>query len=133
MRPSTALGPTMLLDTDVMVDVLRGHPPAVAWLAGLAPPIALPGLVAMELLQGCRNAAEQQRVERQIFRFTLHWPTAADCGKALQDFAAFRLSHGVGLLDALIGATAAGLGEPLATFNIKHYGVIAGLTTIQPY
>ena len=38
----------MLLDTDVMVDILRGHPPAVAWLAGLgAMPVGLPGLVAM--------------------------------------------------------------------------------------
>jgi len=26
-----------------------------------------------------------------------------------------------------------GLGEPLATFNVKHYGVIAALTTVQPY
>jgi hypothetical protein len=38
---------------------------------------------------------------------------------------------GLGLLDALIGATV--LGRPLATFNVKHYGVIAGLQTIQPY
>ena len=31
-----------------MVDILRGHPPAVAWLAGLgAMPVGLPGLVAM--------------------------------------------------------------------------------------
>lgn len=44
----------MLLDTDVMVDYLRGHVPARIWLASYAQPIALPGLVAMELLQGCR-------------------------------------------------------------------------------
>ncbi len=63
----------MLLDTDVMVDILRGHPPAIAWLNGLGnTPLALPGLVAMELLQGCRNLAEQQRLEKQLQRFALH-------------------------------------------------------------
>jgi len=124
----------MLLDTDVMVDFFRGHPPAVAWLNGLGvAPISLPGLVAMELLQGCRSLAEQQRLERQLQRFTRHWPTLADCQRAYQDFAAYRLGHGLGLLDALIGHTAVGRGEPLATFNVKHYAVIAGLTTVQPY
>lgn len=42
----------MLLDTDVMVDFLRGYGPAVNWLTTTSSPIALPGLVAMELLQG---------------------------------------------------------------------------------
>jgi predicted nucleic acid-binding protein len=124
----------MLLDTDVMVDVLRGHLPAVSWLTGLGTtPVDLPGLVAMELLQGCRNMAEQQRLEKQLARFTLRWPTEADCQRAIRDFAAYRLSNNLGLLDALIGQTAVGLGEVLATFNVKHYAVIAGLTTIQPY
>lgn len=124
----------MLLDTDVMVDLLRGHPPAIAWLKRLGTvPLGLPGLVAMELLQGCRNLAEQQRVEREFQRFTLDWPTAADCSRALHDFVAFRLSHNLGLLDSLIAHTALGLGETLATFNTKHYGVIAKLQTVQPY
>ncbi len=123
----------MLLDTDVMVDYLRGHPPARIWLASYAQPIALPGLVAMELLQGCRNLVDQRRLERELQRFTLHWPTAADCQRAFHDFAAFHLSHGIQLLDTLIAETAVGLNEPLATFNIKHYGVIPGLNTVQPY
>ena len=46
----------LLLDTDVMIDVLRGHPPAVAWLGTVRTEvIALPGYVAMELIQGCRD------------------------------------------------------------------------------
>ena len=124
----------MLLDTDVMVDILRGHPLAVAWLAGSgAISIGLPGLVAMELLQGCRNLAEQQRLEKQLLRFVLHWPTEADCQRAFRYFAAYRLSHGLGLLDALIGQTAVGISETLATFNVKHYAVVTGLSTVQPY
>jgi predicted nucleic acid-binding protein len=45
----------------------------------------------------------------------------------------FYLSHRLGLLDALIGACAVGRAATLCTFNVKHYRVIAGLTTEQPY
>jgi tRNA(fMet)-specific endonuclease VapC len=124
----------ILLDTDVAVDVLRGHQPAINWLQGLgSAPLGLPGLVVMELLQGCQNKAEQQRVDQLCQPYTLYWPAEVDCQRALQDFAAFHLGSHLGLLDALIAHTAVGLGEPLATFNVKHYGVVAGLMTIQPY
>src|SRR5438094_6137230 len=123
----------MLLDTDVMIDFFRGHAPAVAWLLALPPPIGLPGIVAMELIQGCRNLVEQQRVEKELQRFALYWPTLVDCQRAYHDFSAYYLRHGLGLLDSLIAHTAVGLNEPLATFNIKHYGAIPGLQTIQPY
>jgi predicted nucleic acid-binding protein len=123
----------MLLDTDVMVDFLRAYPPAVEWLTRYSLPIAIPGLVAMELLQGCRNPTEQQRVERELARFALYWPTLSDCQNAYRDFAAFRLSNGIGLLDSLVGHTAVGINEQLATFNVKHYAPIAGLQIVQPY
>jgi predicted nucleic acid-binding protein len=87
----------------------------------------------MELLQGCRNQAEQSRVEQFYRRYPHYWLGAADCQRALQDFAAYRLSHNLGLLDALIAHTAVGLNEPLATFNVKHFGIISGLQTVQPY
>ena len=93
----------------------------------------MPGLVVMELLQGCQNKAEQQRVEQFCHPYVLYWPTEADCQRALQDFASYHLSNNLGLLDALIAHTAVGLNEKLATFNVKHYGVVSSLTTIQPY
>ena len=37
------------------------------------------------------------------------------------------------ILDALIAETAIGLGATLATFNTKHYKVIAALSVIEPY
>jgi predicted nucleic acid-binding protein len=123
----------MLLDTDVMVDFLRGHPPAVSWVITLPPPLGLPGLVVMELIQGCRNLAEQQQVEKELNRFTWYWPTVADCRRACQDFSTYHLSHNLGLLDALIAHIAVGQNELLETFNTKHYGLINGLQTVQPY
>ena len=62
----------ILLDTDVMIDVLRGYDPAVTWLQCLQyQEIGLPGLVAMELLQGCPNIREQKRLEKNLSNFPL--------------------------------------------------------------
>ena len=41
----------VLLDSDVMIDLLRDHPMAVAWLDSLDDEILLPGFVVMELLR----------------------------------------------------------------------------------
>jgi predicted nucleic acid-binding protein len=123
----------MLLDTDVLVDFLRGHAPAVQWLTTYSLPIAIPGLVAMELIQGCRDLSEQQRVERELAKFAIHWPTTIDCERAYRDYIAQRLAAGLGILDSLNAQTAVGRGEPLATFNVRHYGAIAALQTVQPY
>ena len=87
----------------------------------------------MELLQGCQNLSEQQRLEKQLLRFALHWPIPSDCQRAYLDFAANRLSHSLDLLHSLIGHTAVGLNDRLATFNLKHYGVIAGIQVFHPY
>lgn len=124
----------ILLDSDVAIDILRNHAPAIAWLQGLgSTQIGLPGLVLMELVQGCRNKVEQQRVEQFCQLRALYWPTRSDCERALHDFSMFHLSHNLGLLDAIIAHTAVGMNLQLATFNMKHYAVVAGLTTLQPY
>jgi len=124
----------ILIDTDVMVDVMRRYAPALAWLDTLdLETIGIPGLVAMELLQGCRNQKEQRQVERVLRPYILCWPSQASCARAFDDFAAYHLSHNLGILDALIAQTAVGLDVELATFNTKHYGVVSGLQTIQPY
>jgi predicted nucleic acid-binding protein len=123
-----------LVDTDIMIDVLRQFPAALAWLAALGDEtIVVPGFVAMELLQGCRNREEQDKVERTLGRCRVVWPTAASCDTALTAFAQFHLSHSLGVINALIGQTAIELDIPLYTFNQKHYTMIPGLTTVQPY
>jgi predicted nucleic acid-binding protein len=44
---------TALVDTDVLVDILRGTPAAQAWLASVpTTAFAIPGVVAMELVVG---------------------------------------------------------------------------------
>jgi predicted nucleic acid-binding protein len=125
----------ILLDSDILIDLLRRHPPAVAWFDTLYEDeeMALSGYVVMEMIQGCRNKVEQERVRRELATYGVVWLSPADCDRALDVFATYRLSHNAGLLDVLIGQTAVALGVPLYTFNQKHYGFIPGIQTVQPY
>ncbi|MCL4505685.1 MAG: type II toxin-antitoxin system VapC family toxin [Chloroflexi bacterium] len=122
------------LDTDILIDILRNYAPAIQWLLQLGPgEIAIPGFVAMELVQGCRDSVEQVKVEQFLNRFIVVWPSAQTCDAALTVFIERRLSHNLGLLDALVGQTARELSLPLHTFNQKHYRAIPDLQTVQPY
>ncbi len=125
----------ILLDSDVMIDLMRQYPPAVAWFDALddAEEVALPGYVVMELIQGCRNKAEQEQLQRTLAPYGVVWPMPADCDRALELFLECHLSHGAGMLDILIAQTALALGVPLYTFNEKHYQFLSELQTVQPY
>lgn len=123
-----------LFDTDVMIDILRGYRPALEWFASLtgeAP--GLPGFVMLELMEGCRNRQEMLRLRKRLRSFQVYWPTDSDYDRAIDDFARLHLSHNLGVMDALIAATAIGLGATLYTFNTKHFGGITALLTEQPY
>lgn len=124
----------IILDSDIMIDILRKHPPATVWLSSLGDEeISLPGFVLMELIQGCRNKTEQEKLEKSVTSYSMVWPSSKTCDEALSVFSRYHLSHSLGLLDALIGETALALNLPLHTFNQKHYAAISNLITVQPY
>jgi predicted nucleic acid-binding protein len=87
----------------------------------------------MELIQGCKNRAEQDRLQNTLALYGIVWLSSADCDQALDTFKQYHLSHNAGLLDVLIGQTAVALGVPLHTFNQRHYQFIPKVQTTQPY
>lgn len=122
-----------LLDTDVLIDVQRGYPPAIEWFAGLRTCPAVPGFVVMELIQDAGNSRQLQQAMKLVEPLPVIWPSRVDCARALEHFRTWHLSHRLGLLDALIAACALGASATLCTFNIKHYQLIPQLTLAQPY
>ncbi len=107
----------VLLDTDVMVDLLREYPPALEWITAHGEQIVLPGYVVMELIQGCKNKSEQERLEKTLSKYAIAWLSPPDCDEALSVFAQYYLSHSIGIFDALIGQLAVSLDAPLCTFR----------------
>lgn len=122
-----------LIDTDILIDVQRGHQPALEWFSGLSEVPEVPGIVVMELIQGAQNRQQVQQVLKLVAPLAVVWPSEEDCNRALSDFTLYRLSHGLGLLDALIAACAVVRSVALCTFNTKHYKIVPGLKLEQPY
>ncbi len=122
-----------LVDTDIMVDVLRGFSPALKWFYELDDMIALPGYVAMELIQGCMNRDQLSIVERFLSNIKILWSSSSGCNTALNLFAKYHLKNRLGFIDVLIAQIAIEHHLPLYTFNTKHYKAISDLEIIQPY
>jgi hypothetical protein len=78
-----------ILDTDILIDVQRGHPPALAWFAQLTELPSVPGYVAMALVQAARNKQEVDDSLNLIAPLPIVWPSAVDCDRALSEFAAY--------------------------------------------
>ena len=124
----------IIVDSDVMVDFLRGYPPAIKWLqANRDEEIMLPGFVVMELVQGCRTKSEQKALEKRLKNYGIIWASADTCNEALSVFANAYFTHHLGLLDAIIGQMAVEQNCPLYTFNRRHYEGVPNLKIIEPY
>ncbi len=123
-----------LIDTDVLIDILRGTPAAQAWLArSAATAFQIPGVVAMELVMGCRNQAELWRVQQFLGAFSVVWTGAPEFARAYDLLVAYRLTSGLSIPDCLVAAMALTRSATLYTFNMRHFRVITGLDVQEPY
>jgi predicted nucleic acid-binding protein len=117
----------ILPDIDVLVDFLRGHAKGMAFVNTHASRIILSSIVVAELFAGVRGRDEQAALEDFVSLFSVV-PVTAEIARAgglyKRDFGA---SHGVGLADAIIAATAQVEKAALKTLNIRHYPMIKGL------
>jgi len=117
----------ILPDTDVLVDFLRGHPEAVAFVNACSDRIILSSIVVAELYAGVKGEAECMALEDFVSLFRVV-PVSAEIAKAgglyKRDYAK---SHEVGLADALLAATAEAENAELKTLNIRHYPMLRDL------
>jgi predicted nucleic acid-binding protein len=118
----------ILIDSDVLVWLTRGHPGAAQRLH-VIDPWRISVITYIELAQGCRDKAELARLKKGLAaRHTEVLPiTPAISQRAADLIDALALSHGIRLADALIGATALEHGLTLLTANIKHFSAAEGL------
>jgi len=118
----------MLVDTDVVIWYLRGHD-AAARLLDSFPDLRLSAITWMELVQGCRNRLELQRLKQDLSRRrALILPVSeAISTRAVALVETHFLRDGLLLADALIGATALEHGLRLSSANGKHFKSIPGL------
>ena len=123
----------MLVDTDVLIDFLRGLPEARDFVRDLPCDAAISAITVAELHVGVRDGVERIALQGMLETFRI-LPLDAEIagwgGLLRRDFGR---SHGVGLNDGLIAATAEVHGLRLASLNLKHYPMLATEQVFAPY
>lgn len=122
-----------LVDTDVLIDFLRGTPQAVAFVSKLPNDVAISSVSVAELYAGVRDGAESQALKDLLDTLEiidLNRDIAQAGGLIRREHGK---AHGVGLNDALIAATAVNRKACLYTLNIKHYPSLRKNQVAQPY
>ncbi len=123
-----------LVDTTILVDFFRGNQHASAWLHRFAAgELTISVVTAAELVAGCLNQREQQRVEKDLALFPMTFISSAISATAWDWYRQHRLRDGVGFLDCLIGASAYHVGVTVYTLNEKHFRPFVGLKVERPY
>jgi predicted nucleic acid-binding protein len=124
-----------LIDTDILIDAERGLSDAITFLTDqqAAAGVRISIVSAMELIAGCRNAAELAKVQQFLAAVQVLPVSPAGSQLARQMMESYFLSHRLLIPDALIAATALEHGLPLYTKNVKHFQMIAGLVVARPY
>ena len=116
----------LLLDTNVLIDVLKGETTARDWLEEQQQP-AISVITWSEVLVGCRTA-ESQTVEAWLDSFE-RLPLDRDVAR---ESVQARQRHGLKVPDAIILATARCHGLTLATRNSKDFPLSLG-DVLHPY
>jgi predicted nucleic acid-binding protein len=122
-----------LVDTDVWIDYLRGHPQAIKFVKSLPERVWISAVSVAELHVGVREGAERLALDQLLATLNvadLTSAVAAQGGLLRRDWGK---SHGVGLNDALIAATALAWGLRLFSLNLKHYPMLDAVAIKAAY
>ena len=112
---------TVLFDTTVLIDYLRGHEQARDLLEahGMKPSVSV--VSTLELYAGVRGRRDEQQAEQLLSQAVL-LPMTQDIAKRAGIFVRlYHGSHNVASMDAIIAATAEHHGLRLATLNVRHF------------
>jgi predicted nucleic acid-binding protein len=120
----------LLIDTDVIVEYLRGRERAVAYMQSLGGSLYVSAITIAELYAGVRSG-EQSALEEFLSAFEVidvDQTIGRDGGLCMRDY---RAAYGTKLADAVIAASAQALGASLVTFNAKHFPMVRDV--VVPY
>ena len=118
---------SILVDTDILIDFLRGYNKAVSFVDKFYDRIILSPIVIAELYAGVKEDEELAILDDFVSIFhvvPLTREIARLGGLYKHDFGT---SHGVGLADAILAATAKVGKAQLKTLNVKYYPMFRGL------
>jgi predicted nucleic acid-binding protein len=111
----------LLCDTCTIIDFINGRKQTLPDLLAQDVKLFINSIIEMELLQGARDKNELRVIEKKLRSFRLVAMQQEILDLATEYVRTYRLSHGLALPDAIIGATAIYYRIPLYTYNTKDF------------
>lgn len=118
------MGNRLMLDTEVIVDYLRGHGQAAEFLESRPETLMVSAITVAELFAGVRDGRERTALSAFLGAFevvSISRGVAERAGLHRRDFGK---SHNTGLADALIAAATQDAGARLVTLNSRHFPML---------
>lgn len=121
-----------LVDTSIIVDLLRGYQPAQNWYQAQID-LGVSRAVWLEILEGTQNRSDQRSTLKLLRRFQLEEIITDDLVWATDKLLIFGLSHNIDAFDCLIAAVSQRLSITLYIRNLKHFTPLLGKLAQSPY
>lgn len=116
----------VLCDTNVFIHAFNGHELTINQLFQIGlPQVALSAITLMELYQGMVNRDELVQMKKKLRYYDIIQVDNLISSKAIELIENFKLSHGLQIPDAIIGATAIVYDIPLYTYNLKDFNFMS--------
>ena len=123
----------VVLDTDVVIDFLRGHGPGAAGVRQVVSEgrALVSAVTAFELSQGARTEADQRVVELFCSDRTLSFTLQTALRAGLVGAELRQNGTPIGPADTLIAGLCLHHNYALMTNNVRHFGRVAGLELVD--
>jgi len=124
----------ILIDTDILIDISQGIVTAIERIKKeeLNNELCVSIITKMELIIGCRNKGEAEKLKKFLRRFYLINIDNNISNQASELIEKYYLSHGLLMADAFIASTAISSNISLLSKNQKDYRFITELNLL-PY
>lgn len=123
----------VLCDTNIFISAFNGRQDTIDQLDKIGlDEIVLSAVTVMELFQGMGNKEELARMKKKIKYYDVIQIDEAISTKATEFIESYKLSHGLSIPDAIIGATSIVHQIPLYTYNIKDFDFLPSIILYKP-
>jgi predicted nucleic acid-binding protein len=122
----------VIIDSDILIKILRGNKIHKAVLESLAPDLIISCITQLELLLGCLNKKMQDEIEESLNLYTILPINNEIISIANNIIKKYSFSHKQSIGDSFIAATAIHYSLEVYTDNKKDFAFIDEITLFSP-
>ncbi|MCC7244951.1 MAG: type II toxin-antitoxin system VapC family toxin [Saprospiraceae bacterium] len=123
----------VLCDTNIFISAFNGRQDTIDQLDKIGlNDIVISAVTVMELFQGMGNKDKLAQMKKKIRYYDIIQIDEFISAKAVELIETYKLSHGLQIPDAIIGATAVIHQIPLYTYNVRDFDFLPHIKLYQP-